>query len=179
MIKIFIFVGIFSFFVMLIENIINCVENNKYTSSIIKSETIVLEWSGFTGDLLVSVKEKSGLSWKMIATRMGISDTKLRKFKNPRKYTPIPFFDAIMFCIACDLDYYSTLFFLNACNYTLCDHSLRDQIIRVIISTPTINVVERTLKIDCIKILKKHNVFNYNSFEYKKVLEDYLLLDKR
>lgn len=110
---------------------------------------------------------------------MGISDTKLRKFKNTRKYTPIPFFDAITFCIACDLDYYSTMLFLNACNYTLCNHSLRDQLIKVIINTPSVNVIERTSKIDCIRILQKNNDFNYNNYDYKKLLEDYLLDDTR
>ena len=179
MIKILLLVGIFSFIFMLKENITNFLKDRERYNPLVNSISIAPDWSGFHGDLLVAVKEKSCLSWKKIACRMGISDAKLRKFKNHQKYTPIPFFDAITFCIACDLDYYSTMLFLNACNYTLCDHSLRDQLIKVIINTPSVNVIERTSKIDCIRILQKNNDFNYNNYDYKKLLEDYLLDDTR
>ena len=105
---------------------------------------------------------------------MGVSDTKLRKFKNKKKYTSIPFFDAIKFCIACDLDLKDTEFVLNVCNYTLYNGNLRDKLIKIVLDSPAASKPERDEKIACIDLLEEKNVFNYNTYNYLEDFKDFL-----
>lgn len=159
---------------MLTENIINYLQNQGETSLQVNHTTIMPQYSGFPGDLLVDIKDKSGLSWNKIANRMGVSDTKLRKFKNKKKYTSIPFFDAIKFCIACDLDLKDTEFVLNVCNYTLYNGNLRDKLIKIVLDSPAASKPERDEKIACIDLLEEKNVFNYNTYNYLEDFKDFL-----
>ena len=164
----------FHLVIMLTENIINYLRKQGETSLQVNHTTIMPQYSGFTGDLLVAIKDKSGLSWNKIATRMGVSDTKLRKFKNKKKYTSIPFFDAIKFCIACDLDLKNTEFVLSECNYALSEGSVRDKLIKIVLDSPAASKPERDEKIACIDLLEEKNVFNYNTYNYLEKFKDFL-----
>lgn len=151
---------------MLTERIIKFLQEQEGNRPQVKQTTIMPQYSGFPGDLLVAIKDKSGLSWNKIAERMGVTDAKLRKFKNKKKYTRIPLFDVIKFCVACDLDFASTKFVLNACNYTLFDGSLRDKLIKIVLDSPAASKLERDEKMACIELLEEENIFNYNTYNY-------------